>query len=148
MTIRSEIFNQLKKIMYKCSKCGLNKGPFFINNINDVRIGICSSCSSSGPYLIDKQKTIYRNYQKLTLQESPSQVLPGRIPRSKEVILFGDNIDQARPGDYIEVTGIYMNRYECALNIRQGFPLFSTLIEANFITKMLNFDNFNMGSGL
>ena len=69
-------------------------------------------------------------------------MLPGRIPRCKEVVLFGDNIDVARPGGYIEVTGIYINRYEFSLNIRQGFPLFNTLIEANCVTKML--DNENM----
>ena len=30
-----------------------------------------------------------------------------------------------------------MNRYECSLNIRQGFPLFSALIEANSIKQLL-----------
>jgi DNA replication licensing factor MCM2 len=114
--------------VYKCVKCGNLKGPFYINNINDVALGKCEGCHSSGPFPLDKHKTIYRNYQKLTLQESPSDVLPGRIPRSKEVILFGDNIDIARPGDYIEIIGIYINRYECSLNVKQGFPLFSTLI--------------------
>jgi DNA replication licensing factor MCM2 len=54
--------------------------------------------------------------------------------------LFGDNIDKARPGEEIEITGIYTNRYEFTLNIRQGFPLFSTLIEANSITKLLHSD--------
>jgi DNA replicative helicase MCM subunit Mcm2 (Cdc46/Mcm family) len=35
----------------------------------------------------------------MTIQESPSDVPPGRIPRNKEIITFGDNIDLARPGD-------------------------------------------------
>lgn len=48
---------------------------------------------------MDKARTIYRNHQKMTMQESPSEVLPGRIPRNKEIIVFGDNVDQARPGD-------------------------------------------------
>jgi len=68
VTIRSEVFSQLKKIMYKCVKCGVLKGPFYINSINDVRLGQCSSCQSTGPFPIDKQKTIYRNYQKITMQ--------------------------------------------------------------------------------
>jgi DNA replication licensing factor MCM2 len=148
VTIRSEVFSQLKKIIYKCVKCGFLKGPFYINNINDIRLGSCTSCQSTGPFPIDKQKTIYRNYQKITLQEAPSEVLPGRIPRSKDVILFGDNIDVARPGDYIEVTGVYMNRYECYLNIRQGFPLFLTLIEANCVTKMLESDKCELDSAM
>ena len=50
VTIRSEVFSQLKKIIYKCVKCGFLKGPFYINSINDVRLGNCTSCQS-GNYL-------------------------------------------------------------------------------------------------
>lgn len=50
-------------------------------------------------------ETIYRNYQKLTLQESPGTVPAGRLPRHKEVILLYDLIDVARPGEEIDVTG-------------------------------------------
>lgn len=46
-------------------------------------------------------QTIYRNYQKLTLQESPGIVPAGRLPRYKEVILLNDLIDCARPGEEI-----------------------------------------------
>ena len=101
ITIRSEVFSQMKKITYKCAKCGEPKGPFYINNVNDTKLGQCTSCQSNGPFIIDKQKTVYRNYQKITIQESPSDVLPGRIPRSKESVLYGDNIDIARPGDEV-----------------------------------------------
>ncbi len=51
------------------------------------------------------QETIYRNYQKLTLQESPGTVPAGRLPRHKEVVLLFDLIDKARPGEHIDVTG-------------------------------------------
>ena len=44
-------------------------------------------------------KTIYRNYQRITLQESPGTIPPGRLPRSKEVILLHDLIDCVKPGD-------------------------------------------------
>ena len=49
---------------------------------------------------------------------------PGRVPRQKEVILLGDNIDIARPGDGIEVTGIYNHRYDYGLNVKHSFPIF------------------------
>jgi DNA replicative helicase MCM subunit Mcm2 (Cdc46/Mcm family) len=32
-------------------------------------------------------------------------------------------------------TGVYTNSYDAALNVRNGFPVFSTVIEANNITK-------------
>ena len=34
-----------------------------------------------------------------------------------------------------EVTGIYRNNYDGSLNTTNGFPVFATVIEANFITK-------------
>jgi DNA replication licensing factor MCM2 len=70
------------------------------------------------------------------VQETPGTVPPGRVPRHKDVILLGDNIDAARPGDEVEITGIFTNRFEYALNVKHGFPVFSTVIEANYIKRV------------
>lgn len=39
----------------------------------------------------------------------------------------------ARPGDEVTVTGIYTNKYDYLLNVKYGFPIFSTAIEANYV---------------
>ena len=36
------------------------------------------------------------------------------------------------------MTGVYANTYDAALNIRQGFPVFTTVIEANHVAKRDN----------
>lgn len=36
----------------------------------------------------------------------------GHVPRSKEVILLDDLIDVARPGEEVDVTGIFTHYYE------------------------------------
>lgn len=69
------------------------------------------------------------------MQEAPGSVPPGRLPRSKEVILRHDLIDAARPGELIDVTGIYSHAYDTGLNARHGFPVFATLLEANHVAK-------------
>lgn len=69
----------------------------------------------------------------ITLQESPGRIPAGRIPRSKEVILLSDLCDMCRPGDEIEVTGVYTNNYDGSLNTEHGFPVFATVIIANHI---------------
>ena len=51
--------------------------------------------------------TVYRNYQKITVQESPGTVSAGRLPRHKEVVLLHDLINRARPGEEVTVTGIF-----------------------------------------
>jgi DNA replication licensing factor MCM2 len=110
-------------------------------------------CQSKGAFDVNAERTVYRNYQKITLQEAPGTVPPGRLPRHKDVALLGDLIDKVRPGQKIEVTGmfsrlricdvffglifrwtgIYTNKFDASLNMKNGFPVFSTLIEANYI---------------
>jgi DNA replication licensing factor MCM2 len=34
-----------------------------------------------------------------------------------------------------EVTGVYRNNFDVQLNSTNGFPLFSTVIEANYVSK-------------
>ena len=49
----------------------------------------------------------YQNTQKLILQEMPEQSPTGQLPRSIMVILEGSLVDQVKPGDRIEITGVY-----------------------------------------
>ena len=95
----------------------------------------CPSCHAKGPYSLNTEQTQYCNYQKVTLQESPGSVPAGRLPRHKEIILLWDLIDVARPGEEIEVTGVYTTNFDASLNRKSGFPVFSTMIEANHVQR-------------
>mmetsp|Transcript_13015 Transcript_13015/g.41945 ORF Transcript_13015/g.41945 Transcript_13015/m.41945 type:complete len:89 (+) Transcript_13015:1165-1431(+) len=75
---------------------------------------------------------MYRNYQKLAIQEPPGSVPPGRVPRHKNIVLLADLVDVARPGEEVEVTGIYIHSYDTTFS-GAGFPIFSTTIEANHV---------------
>mmetsp|Transcript_15174 Transcript_15174/g.45748 ORF Transcript_15174/g.45748 Transcript_15174/m.45748 type:complete len:886 (-) Transcript_15174:420-3077(-) len=135
VTRRSGVFPQLQQVKYDCQKCGYSLGPFHQNTEKELHIAKCPACQSAGPFLMNVSETIYRNYQKLTLQESPGSVQAGRLPRHREVILLHDLIDCARPGEEIQVTGVYMNTFDATLNVKQGFPVFSTHVEANHVQK-------------
>ena len=135
VTRRTGVFPQLKHVRFDCTKCGVTLGPFPQESNAEVRISYCSNCQSHGPFTLNSEKTIYRNYQKLTLQESPGTVPAGRLPRHREVILLWDLIDKAKPGEEVEVTGIYRNNYDAQLNNRNGFPVFATILEANHVVK-------------
>ncbi|KAJ5119164.1 Nucleic acid-binding OB-fold [Penicillium atrosanguineum] len=135
VTRRSGVFPQLKYVMFLCQKCGITLGPFQQEASQEVKISFCQNCQSRGPFTVNSEKTVYRNYQKLTLQESPGSVPAGRLPRQREVVLLADLIDLAKPGDEIEITGIYRNSYDAQLNNKNGFPVFATIIEANHVVK-------------
>ena len=135
VTRRSGVFPQLKYVKFDCIKCGVTLGPYQQESNVEVKISFCQNCQSRGPFTLNSEKTVYRNYQKLTLQESPGTVPAGRLPRQREVILLWDLIDKAKPGEEIEVTGIYRNNYDAQLNNRNGFPVFATILEANNVIK-------------
>jgi len=140
-----------------CSTCN-SKGPFTVNSEQvcpflslslfrlSLSLPLSSSCRASWSLTLAPlalalappsrlSQTVYRNYQKLTLQESPGSVPAGRLPRHREVILLWDLIDSAKPGDEVEVTGIYRNNFDTSLNVKNGFPVFSTVLEANHVNK-------------
>ncbi|KAE8150243.1 MCM2/3/5 family-domain-containing protein [Aspergillus avenaceus] len=135
VTRRTGVFPQLKYVMFVCGKCNITLGPFQQEASQEVKISYCQNCQSRGPFTVNSEKTVYRNYQKMTLQESPGSVPSGRLPRQREVILLADLIDTAKPGDEVEVTGIYRNSYDAQLNNKNGFPVFATIIEANHVIK-------------
>lgn len=135
VTKRTGVFPQLKYVKFDCTKCGVTLGPFQQEANTEVKVSYCQACQSRGPFTLNSEKTVYRNYQKLTLQESPGTVPAGRLPRHRDVILLWDLIDKAKPGEEIEVTGVYRNNYDAQLNNRNGFPVFATILEANNVVK-------------
>ncbi|WIA33492.1 hypothetical protein OEZ86_006619 [Tetradesmus obliquus] len=137
VTRRSGVFPQLSVVRWDCGRCGAVMGPFVAQgeDTESIKPKMCVACQAKGPFNVNASETVYTNYQKLTLQETPGSVPAGRLPRHKEVILLADLIDCARPGEEIEVTGIYCSGYDSHLNARHGFPVFSTHIEANYVAK-------------
>lgn len=44
-------------------------------------------------------------------------------------------VDSARPGDEVEITGIFINQFDYFANVKHGFPVFKTIIEANYVKR-------------
>jgi DNA replication licensing factor MCM2 len=101
VTSSTSVLPQLSLIKYNCLKCTFVLGPFAQTLEKEVRPSICPECQSQGPFEINMEQTVYANYQRITLQESPGKVPAGRLPRSKDVILMGDLCDSCKPGDEI-----------------------------------------------
>lgn len=130
VTRRSKVFNEVKRLYLRCAKCNFPSGPFDVSADKDLKPGSCVECQSKGPWRVDRQATLYRNHQKVTMQESPGSVEPGKMPRSKDVVLTGDMVDSVRPGDELQLTGVFRCLYDAAINARTCFPVFRTEIQA------------------
>ena len=135
VTASTGVLPQLSLIKYDCDKCGYVLGPFVQSQNQETKPGVCPQCQSRGPFSVNMEETLYKNFQRITIQESPGKVPAGRLPRSKDAILLGDLCDSCRPGDEIELTGVYTNNYDGSLNTAQGFPVFATVIMANHVLR-------------
>lgn len=137
VTRRSGVFPHLRMVKLTCEKCKRTQTPMSTTAKSPEKsLSMCPDCGSRGPFTVDSEQSLFANFQKINLQESPGSVPAGRLPRYKEVILLDDLIDCARPGEEIEVTGIYRHNVDPSINITNGFPVFATVIEANYVRKM------------
>ena len=142
VTRRGSVYPQLQLAHYRCLGCQATQGPFRVDAVGKDNAAetykpeecMQQDCESKN-FRLDTALSKYQNFQRVNLQETPGSVPPGRVPRTKEVILTSDLIDIARPGEEIEVSGIYEHKYDGSLTLKSGFPVFSTSLTANHIRK-------------
>ena len=91
---------------------------------------LCPVCTKKTPMRLIPQKSQFKDWQKVRIQESPEELPPGQMPRSVDVILEGDIVDISRPGELVKVTGTLQTSPDFS---RRGGKLatFNIFIEAN-----------------
>jgi len=95
----------------------------------------CDNCGTSHSFQIVHNDCAYSDRQILKLQEKPELVPEGETPQSVTVCCFDDLVDSVRPGDRVEITGIYK---ASAVRPMRGFQsvssVYRTYIDAIDVT--------------
>lgn len=76
----------------------------------------------------------YRDHQTISIQEMPERAPAGQLPRGVDVILDDDLVDKVKPGDRIQLVGIF--RTMGNRNTNHNSALFKTLILANNVVLL------------
>lgn len=67
----------------------------------------CINCGQSHTFQIVHNQCNFGDRQIMKLQETPENMPEGETPENVQVCCFDDLVDQVRPGDRVEITGIF-----------------------------------------
>lgn len=150
-TLASSYLNHMVSLEGIVTKCSLvrpkvvksvhwneRKSTFHFREYRDQTMTMNGAASTSvyptedgegNPLVTEYGYCTYRDHQTISIQEMPERAPAGQLPRGVDVIMDDDMVDRVKPGDRIQLVGIYRslgNR-----NAAQGSSTFKTLILAN-----------------
>jgi DNA replication licensing factor MCM3 len=90
--------------------------------------------NDGNPLVTEYGYCTYRDHQTISIQEMPERAPAGQLPRGVDVILDDDLVDKVKPGDRVQLVGIYRslgNR-----NAGHSSALFKTVVLANNVVML------------
>jgi DNA replication licensing factor MCM6 len=102
VTRTSDVRPELLVASFKCNKCGLLAGNI-PQQYHYTRPTICRNprCRNQSPsqFTLEIRESEFVDWQKLRVQENSSQIPPGSMPRSMDIILRNEMVEKAKAGD-------------------------------------------------
>jgi DNA replication licensing factor MCM4 len=102
----SEIYPDMKDAYFRCSKCL----HVVMSQIDRGRVNepvVCSSCNTRLGFELIHNLSTFTDKQFVKMQETPESVPEGETPQNVTMIMYDDMVDGCKPGDRVEIIGIY-----------------------------------------
>ena len=85
------------------------------------------------PLITEYGQSVYKDHQTAVIQEMPEHAPAGQLPRSVSVVLEDDLVDRVKPGDRVQIMGVYMATVSDPVQL----STFRTVLMANNIRQVL-----------
>jgi len=109
VTRTSGIIPDLKQAVFKCAapQCGFTAEPVFVDRGRVTEPARCPKCTAGGTMTLIHNLCSFANKQQIKMQETPDAIPEGETPHTVNLCCFDDLVDSSKPGDRVEVTGVY-----------------------------------------
>ena len=102
----SDIVPDMRIASFRCAQCGhIEKVTLERGKVEEPNS--CPRCLAKYSYELMHNYSLFADKQHVKLQESPENTPEGEVPHTVHICCYDDLVDQVRPGDRIEVTGIF-----------------------------------------
>lgn len=104
----SQVLPDLKTAFFKCFVCdhceqvGIDRGV-----VAEPTVCPRQECQSANSMQLIHNRSVFADKQVCKLQETPDNIPDGQTPHSVSMCVYDDLVDAAKPGDRLEVTGIF-----------------------------------------
>ena len=104
----SAVIPDLKATYFKCSACQFHPPVALVDRgrVNEPPLR-CQSCNAVGTSTLVHNLCHFANKQQIKMQETPDAIPEGETPHTVSMCVFDSLVDEAKPGDRVEVTGVY-----------------------------------------
>ncbi|KAL3794766.1 hypothetical protein HJC23_012776 [Cyclotella cryptica] len=107
MVVRtSPIIPDLKVAFFQCTICGQTE-QVTIDRGRIAEPTTCPTCHVRHGYAMVHNRCYFSDKQMVRVQETPDEVPAGETPASIVIFAYDDLVDAVRPGDRVEVTGVF-----------------------------------------
>ncbi|EFH62486.1 predicted protein [Arabidopsis lyrata subsp. lyrata] len=139
MIIRSSsIIPEIREAVFRCLVCGYFSDPIIVDRgkISEPPTCLKQECMAKNSMTLVHNRCRFADKQIVRLQETPDEIPEGGTPHTVSLLLHDKLVDNGKPGDRIEVTGIYR-----AMTVRVGpahrtvKSVFKTYIDCLHIKK-------------
>lgn len=104
VTRTSEVRPELYRACFTCDLCSA-----VIEGVEQVfkytEPTACPSCENQSYFTLNVSKSQFIDWQRIRIQENSNEIPTGSMPRTLDVILRGETVERAKPGDKCKFTG-------------------------------------------
>lgn len=97
----------------------------------------------------------FRDHQRISIQEMPERAPAGQLPRSTDIILDDDLVDKCKPGDRIQLVGVYRSvgggasgAFKYVLLVHHVYHRLKAMFRSLLLANNINLLSSKIGGGI